>query len=733
MRNTSTLTVALLLMLSAGCTPEQPDLPPMVPVALEELGVATQSAPRTWVLTDKAGGILMGTVAGNAGELGIRFSVRGDDVVSDVRWSGVQPLAGVTVYPHEVRVSGPDGEMTIAPVEGLDAGVHGFVLEQSSSSPAAIPLTAVPAASFSQRPTLDGAIVRWKGRKGTLAAYAGAGGSATQDGLMPATSLKTRVLFLYGRSVPDDAVLDVYARVDSLRSARARRMQAVLTRAHFRTSDMLLTKATGWFRLLLDALVVDRGDTLLLPGVPWDGTYDGRVAAQSIGGLDFALGDYALTSGMLRAMARHQDTVATRRTYGRLPERMSGGVAAYGGIDVTPWFVRELYDHVTRSHDTSLVRSLYPVVRRSIEGMLRYNTDELNLVTHAEGETWMKTSKRGTRAAELQLLWYMHQLVGSFVATYLGLPAERERWAAGADSTGNSFNAVFVDTTRRVVADNVDASGRLSPDIRPNPMICLEILGSELIQQTMLRTIIETEVYPFGVGTLARSDPRFTPSGTRGAGQTDGPVWTWLHGPFVYALTRYDRQDVSYTVTSTMLRHAMERSLVGAIPQMFEARLPDVETLPAAVGLQASTHGMAEMMRALYQDYLGARIDAVSGVLSLQPKLPENLTEVDFTLPFGTQTIRLFYRITDTGAEVVARNDGARGVTLSTLWMMGDGSAWRGSTRLQGGSTIRILFTDDDMTAAGPDGDVTVSGKWRVRNFSRRQEFSGFSFATPAP
>jgi hypothetical protein len=519
-------------------------------------------------------------------------------------------------------------------------------------------------------------------------------------------------------------------------SARERRLNAVLNRAYFGTSDPSLTKAVRWFQLSLDALIVAAPDTTAIAGIPWDGAIDGRALAQSMGGLDFALLDYPMVASLARGLSGWQDTVAQRRTFGRIADRVQEGRASYGGADVAPWFIRETYDHVARSGDTALLRTLYPVIRRSVEGIRQFHVDPYNLMVHGDGETWMNSrssdgtplAPRGNRAAEMQLLWYFEQLIGSYAATFLGDGRIAEVWAADADSTASSFNRLFLDTVSYRVYDHLRPDGQPSVELRPNTLLCLELIGSELVQQTMLKRLIGTLVFPHGVGSLDPADARFRASD---AGLHNGPVWTWLTGPVVYALTRYDRQDVAYTVTSTLIHHSLDRDLAGTIPEAFAASRGDGPGALVA-GRRASLHGMSEVVRSIYQDFLGIRIDVPSNVLSLQPRLPDHLRDVDVTIRFGNEPVWLLYRMGEEQSELfVTRQGGEREIVLNVLWTMPTGDAWRGSMRVPPKETTRVTFTKDDMTVRKGADPADVTGQWNIRSFSRAKEFGDVLLAEP--
>jgi hypothetical protein len=288
---------------------------------------------------------------------------------------------------------------------------------------------------------------------------------------------------------------------------------------------------------------------------------------------------------------------------------------------------------------------------------------------------------------------------------------------------------LFLDTVANRVYDHIAADGKPSEELRPNAMLCLELIGSEMIQQTMLKRLIGQMVYAHGVGSLDPADPRFRATG---GGIHNGPTWAWLAGPAAYALTRYDRQDIAYALTSSMVRHALDRDLAGTIPEAFDASLVGGNPVPAAAGRRASLHGLSEVLRSLYQDYFGIRIDVPSNVLSIQPRLPHHLTEVDLTIQFGTEPIWLLYRMEAEKSElIVKREGGEREIVLNVLWTMPNGNAWRGSTRVPPRETTRVAFTADDMTVRKGAEAADVTGRWNIKAFSRAKEFGDAPLAEP--
>jgi hypothetical protein len=141
---------------------------------------------------------------------------------------------------------------------------------------------------------------------------------------------------------------------------------------------------------------------------------------------------------------------------------------------------------------------------------------------------------------------------------------------------------------------------------------------------------------------------------------------------------------------------------------------------------------MSEILRSLHQDFFGIRIDVPSNVLSIQPRLPHHLTEVDLTVLFGREPIWLLYRTAAENSElIVKREGGEREIVLNVLWMMPNGNAWRGSMRVPPRETTRVAFTSEDMTVLKGAESADVTGQWNIKGFSRAKEFGDVMLAEP--
>jgi hypothetical protein len=714
MRFPRLFTCAVVAIL-AGCgSPGQKDYV-RVPLHVDELGIPVHAADRSYMQSDRTGGFLLGRVGAAAGSNADAWSVDGVELLRGLRVEAggrfLETPDSARIFPHEVRRwDGVGISVSIAPLELTSGGAHGLLVRVRSAHREAISLRPVaPGApsGVAGRPDL----ALWSlpgGRRFLLSA--GERGVRTEGGLrLPeATTADFLLLDLPPRADPATLLAGIPA-VETLCGARAARMNTLLNESYFRSSDDTLTAAVQWIKLSLDALLLQREDTLVVAGVPWDGSFDLRANAQSIAGIGLATGDYARTGAILRSLARYQDTRPSSPAPGRIADRIAGGRPSFNGADVGPWFVRELYEHVVASNDTALVRALYPVIVRGLEGSYRKNTDRFNLLTHGPYETWMSGVPRGNRAAEVEFLWYFQQMIGSYVAVFLRDSVHARAWWDASVKTSDSFAEAFGDTSSRGVADFISATGGRDTVRRPNALMSAEILESETMRFEVTRAAARSVLRPYGIASRA---------GT-GNAPFDGAAWTWLAGPAIYALTRYDRTDLAYGLTRSMARSTLTQDMAGTLPEMY---------CPEPAGLRASLPGMSEFLRTVYQDYLGLRVDLAARALAVQPKLPDGLTDAEFTIHAGTYPIAGRYLRTDNQERMEVRADSLPSpLRVTVIWMMRNGDAWRGGADLNPGVTLTIVFGPGEATLFQGEKKSELEGMRLLKGFSQRKAAAVFT------
>ncbi|MDH3251496.1 MAG: hypothetical protein OEM41_01825, partial [Ignavibacteria bacterium] len=608
------------LILIAGvlsaCSPEPPAPEAERPIiTLDSLAVTAGAAPRSFFLSDKRGGFLIGTTRGSLqppvwtafGEAilsGLDITMDGKHIFDAVPENIViTPTHLVAVYPGGLTMT-----LSLLGVRYADSWMHAFIISMTTREKSSLALRPRPRAGEWKRLHTQN-IMTWEGDRGKryLHVYGGPAGQIGGDGILFGEATQATVLMMYGNRNASDATASVHARLEGEMRKRDERVERLLNDNYVRTGNARLNRALWWSRTTLDGLVLEADDTAAVAGLPWDGSFSGRALAHSLSGISVANSDSRILRSLIRWLARWQDTDPSSVTYGRIATRFDTRRREYTGADVGPDFVRQMYEIVSKTNDTSLVRELYPAVRRSIEGTLRYHSDTLGFLTHGGGETWMDTRgetrtslSRGNRAVELQTSWYYQQLISSFLAARMRDTSAYREWNSRAARTLSSFNRIFIDSSANLVYDHLTSAGRPVQEGRPNALFSIDLLNAEKLQQNIIITIVKNNVYRQGVATLSEDDPRFTPhvpsSGT-GERTYNGPVWTWLNGQAVYSLSRYDRQDLAFHITSTLIDHLLDRGMVGALPALMDAQPRAGSEEIHEGGASCSLDGVAEFIR----------------------------------------------------------------------------------------------------------------------------------------
>jgi glycogen debranching enzyme len=82
--------------------------------------------------------------------------------------------------------------------------------------------------------------------------------------------------------------------------------------------------------------------------------------------------------------------------FGRVPNRVASlDEIIYNTTDGTPWLVREIYEYIQYTGNSTYADSIYPLVQRAIEGVEKYFLDQDGLMTHDAADTWMDARIRG--------------------------------------------------------------------------------------------------------------------------------------------------------------------------------------------------------------------------------------------------------------------------------------------------------------------------------------------------
>jgi predicted glycogen debranching enzyme len=363
-----------------------------------------------------------------------------------------------------------------------------------------------------------------------------------------------------------------------------------------------------------DQYLVSRGnEKTVIAGYHWFGDW-GRDTMIALPGLTLVTGKYEIARSILRIFAKHVDQ-------GMLPNRFpdAGEAPEYNTVDATLWFFEAARAYLAYTHDLEFVRDeLYPIFADIIAWHIRgtrygIKVDDSGLL--ASGElglqlTWMDakvgdwvvTPRRG-KPVEIQALWYNALCIMEGLASSFGDEASRKRYRSMAAIAHRNFNRLFWNEELGCLYDVVNG-GHPDSSIRPNQIFAVSLPHGMLSNERARKVVGKVEEHlltPFGLRTLAPSDPQYRGQYTGGPIERDGAyhqgtVWPWLLGPFITAYVRVNagsdearRQARAWL--SPLEPHLSEAGL-GHISEIFEGDAPH-----RPCGCVAQAWSVAEILR----------------------------------------------------------------------------------------------------------------------------------------
>lgn len=340
--------------------------------------------------------------------------------------------------------------------------------------------------------------------------------------------------------------------------------------------------------------------TTIIAGYPWFADW-GRDTMISLPGLLLVPGRFEEARQVLTLFAEYVSD-------GMIPNRFDDYTSepSYNTVDASLWFIHACFEYVRLSGDAQTFEtSLLGACRKIIEGYsrgTRYNihmdlADGLIISGDATTQlTWMDAKHEGIaytprhgKAVEINALWY----------NALVLLGERDR----AAKVKESFLRAFWLNPFRGMADVVEDTHK-DLSIRPNQIFAVSLPHSPLDrdQQRAVVEIVRRELLtPFGLRTLARSDPKYCgrycgPRNQRDGAYHNGTVWAWLIGAFLEAYLRVhdNSADAMRQVRVWLLPlvNHLNQACVGQISECFEGDEPH-----RAVAAPAQAWSVAEVLR----------------------------------------------------------------------------------------------------------------------------------------
>ncbi|MBT9392602.1 hypothetical protein KLP40_05445 [Hymenobacter sp. NST-14] len=445
----------------------------------------------------------------------------------------------------------------------------------------------------------------------------------------------------------------------ALRQTRTARLHQLLrTNTYVQADDDSLTLALRWLATTTDQLVTRQQGDGIYAGLPWFNEYWGRDEFISLPGAVLVTGEFATARRMLLAFAQYQQLDPSSRFYGRVPNIVNPTSIDYHTTDGTPRFVIGLQDYVRYSGDTTLIRQLYPNVRASIEGALRYWVDAQGYLLHEDNETWMDArdahhvayTPRGTRANDIQALWYEQLQAGAAFAAYLHDADAATRWAALAARVKSHFARDFRTLQHAYLADRLDHQDRPDFTFRPNQLYALDLVDDAEFRRQVVRQSWQELVYPWGVASLSAHDPRFHPYHLapelyhKDAAYHQGTIWLWNNGVAMQRMLEAGQTETAYQLFANMNRQALTRGVVGGLGENMDAYPRPGQRWPKLTGTYLQAWSNAEQLRVWYQYFLGIRPDLTRSELTLAPRLPAAIAQLNYHFKIGEGLVTASYQ-----------------------------------------------------------------------------------------
>jgi glycogen debranching enzyme len=220
---------------------------------------------------------------------------------------------------------------------------------------------------------------------------------------------------------------------------------------------------------------------------------------------------------------------------------------------------------------------------------------------------WVVTPRRG-KPVEIQALWYNALCIMEDLANRFGDEAARKRYRHMAAVAQWSFNRLFWNEKLGCLYDVINGAPP-DPSIRPNQIFAVSLPHGMLPRDRAISALEKVEEHlltPFGLRSLAPSDPQYRGQYTGSPAERDGAyhqgtVWPWLLGPFITAYMKVhgrseETRRQAQAWLSPLKAHLAEAGL-GHISEIFEGDPPH-----RPCGCIAQAWSVAEILRVHFED-----------------------------------------------------------------------------------------------------------------------------------
>jgi predicted glycogen debranching enzyme len=411
----------------------------------------------------------------------------------------------------------------------------------------------------------------------------------------------------------------------SLFDSEVKRCESLVTDFYIARRSIRVSDWLSWLILTADSFVV-RGkseeERLVIAGYHWFESW-GRDTFVSLPGLLLVTGRFEDARRVFLSYAHYCKSGLIPNF---IPDR--GEQASYNTVDATLWYVNAVFQYLKYTGDFDFVHdhlwdTLKEILDKHVHGTsYGIHVDSDGLLLHGPQLTWVDSSVEGKpvnpragKAVEIQALWHNGLKILALLAEKFGEKDRAESIAAMADRAKRSFLEKFWNAERTCLYDVIAQDGN-DASLRPNQIVtcALDFMALDREKAEKVVEVVERELLtPFGLRTLARSDPRYVgvyagARRSRDRAYHNGTVWPWLLGPFTTAFLRV--KDCTELARGNVLKNFLMpffmkqvfESGLGTLSEIFDGDPPHKPR-----GCVAQAWSIAEPLRAFVEDAMRVR------------------------------------------------------------------------------------------------------------------------------
>lgn len=109
-------------------------------------------------------------------------------------------------------------------------------------------------------------------------------------------------------------------------------------------------------------------------------------------------------------------------------------------------------------------------------------------------------------------------------------------------------------------------------------------------------------------------------------------------------MIEYGQQETAWKLFCNMNRQALHEGAVGSLSENADAHPREGQSWAGRSGTFLQAWSNSEQLRVWYQYFLGIRPDLMSGTVTVEPKLPAEITELQTSVKIGRGTLYYTYK-----------------------------------------------------------------------------------------